>query len=199
MLFGGTFDPVTTGHMVVADEAQRLLRPDEFWIVVDNTPGERKRVHAAAAVRLEMVRVAVAGDARFVVVDDEIRRGGVTYTAETMIALHRAHPGATFELLLGADSARSIRSWRSAGALLRDERFVIVNRSGEPPLTEAEAAALGYAPERTRLIEIASPPVSASEVRRRVAGGGPLEALVPPAVAEIIRRNGLYARRPARA
>ena len=199
IIFGGTFDPVHLGHMAVADQAVNTLRPDAFWFLVANTTGARKRVYAPAMVRLEMVRAAVDGDARFTVVDLEIRRGGVTYTAETMAELHRLQPETVFELMLGADSARSIRSWRHGEELLRSERFVIVNRSGEPPLTLAEASSLGYDGERTRLLEVTSPPVSASDVRRRVAHGQPVDGLVPPAAAEIMRREGLYSARSGRA
>lgn len=197
MLFGGTFDPVTTGHMVVAGEAQRMLEPDEFWFLVDNVPGERRTVHAPAGVRLEMVRAAIAGEPRFTLSDLEIRRGGVTYTAETMEQLHGMRPNDEFDLLVGADSARTIAAWRYGDRLLQRERFVIVNRTGEPPLTMEEAAAVGYDPQRTRLLEIASPHVSASDVRRRVARGQSLDGYVPDAVAAIIRRQGLYGGRPA--
>ena len=199
VLFGGTFDPITTAHMVVADQAQRLLQPDEFWFLVDNLPGERKAVYASAAERLGMVRAALAGDPRFTVSDVEIRRGGETYTAETMDELHRVHPDLRFELLLGADSARSIGTWRDAARLLAREWFDIVNRSGEQPLTIEEAAALGFEPQRTRLVEIASPQLSASDVRDRVAAGQPVAGLVPEPALEIIRRRGMYARRPSRA
>lgn len=197
VLFGGTFDPVTTGHMVVADQAQRMLTPDELWFLVVNVPGERRAVRAPADVRLEMVRAATAGDPRFIVSDLEIRRGGVTYTAETMDELHRMRPGDEFALLVGADSARSVGAWRDGGRLLQRERFVIVNRTGEAPFTMQEAAAAGYDPQRTRLLEIASPRVSASEVRRRVARGQSLDGCVPDAVAAVIRREGLYAGRPS--
>lgn len=199
VVFGGTFDPVTAVHMAVADQAQRLLEPDEFWFLVGNLPGERKPVHAPAPLRLEMVRAAVGGDPRFTVSDLEIRRGGETYTAESMDELHRLHPDVRFELLLGADSARSINTWRDAGRLLAGERFVIVNRSGEEPLTLDEAAALGFDPSRTRIIEVASPRLSASDVRDRVAGGQEVDGLVPAPALEIIRRLGMYGRRASRA
>ena len=199
VLYGGTFDPVTTAHMVVADQAERLLRPDAFWFVVDNVAGERKAVYAPAETRLEMVRAATRDDRRFTVVDIEVRRGGVTYTAETMDELHRLHPEVRFELLLGADSARTIRSWRFGDRLLRDEWFDIVNRSTQEPLTMDEAAAIGYDPARTRLIEIASPPLSASEARRRVEQGLPLDGVVPEPALAIISRDGLYAARTSRA
>lgn len=199
VLFGGTFDPVTTAHMVVADQAERLLRPDAFWFVVANIPGERKDVFAPAEARLEMVRAAVANDQRFTVTDIEIRHGGVTYTAETMDEMHREHPEDRFELLLGADSARTIRSWRLGERLLRDEWFDIVNRSTQTPLTMDEAAGIGYDPARTRLIEIASPALSASEARRRIAERLPLDGVVPEPARAVISRDGLYAARTTRA
>ena len=199
VLFGGTFDPVTTAHMAVADQAHRVLEPDEFWFLVDNLPGERKPVYAPAPVRLEMVRAAVGGDPRFTVSDAEIRRGGETYTAESMDELHRLHPDVQFELLLGADAARSINTWRDPERLLARERFDIVNRSGEEPLTLDEAAALGFDPSRTRLVEVASPRLSASDVRQRVADGESVEGLVPQPAIEIIRRLGMYSPRASRA
>jgi nicotinate-nucleotide adenylyltransferase len=199
VLFGGTFDPVTTAHMAVAEQAQRLLEPDEFWFLVDNLPGERKPVYAPAPVRLEMVRAAVRGDPRFSVSDVEIRRGGETYTAESMDELHRLHPEVRFELLLGADSARSINTWRNADRLLAHEWFDIVNRTGEEALTLDGAAALGFEPSRTRLVEVASPRLSASDVRDRVADGRAVDGLVPEAALEVIRRLGMYSRRASRA
>ncbi|MBV8195566.1 MAG: nicotinate (nicotinamide) nucleotide adenylyltransferase [Candidatus Dormibacteraeota bacterium] len=199
VLFGGTFDPVQTGHVAVADQAVRALQPDEFWFLVDNIPGERKPVHASASLRLEMVRAAVHDDPRFTVSDIEIRRGGATYTGETMDELRAEQPATRFELLLGADSARTIRAWRYGDRLLRDEWFVIVNRSGEAPLSLEEASSLGYAPERVRLLEVDAPHVSASAVRQRVMRGESLGGYVPEAVAEIIGREGLYAQRSVRA
>ena len=199
VLFGGTFDPVTTAHMAVADQAERLLEPDEFWFLVDNLPGERKPVYAPAPARLEMVRAAVQGDPRFTVSDVEIRRGGETYTAETMDELHGMYAEVQFELLLGADSAHSINTWRHARRLLAHEWFDIVNRSGEEALTLDEAAALGFEPSRTRLVEVESPRLSASDVRDRVADGREVTGLVPEPALEIIRRLGMYSRRPSRA
>jgi len=199
VLFGGTFDPVQLGHTAIAEQTVRELTPDEFRFVVANIPGERRPVHAPAEVRLEMVRAAVGGDARFVVDDSEIRRGGETYTHDTMRELHRLHPDTVFLLLLGVDSARSIRAWRHGDALLRSERFVVVERAGEEEFTLDEARCIGYDVSHLQLLHVSSPPVSASDVRRRAARGESLDGLVAPAVAAIIRRDGLYAPGPARA
>ena len=104
-----------------------------------------------------------------------------------------------FELLLGADSARSIRTWRHADRLLAREWFDIVNRSGEEALTLDEAAALGFDPSRTRLVEVASPRLSASDVRDRVAEGRAVDGLVPDPALDVIRRLGMYSPRASRA
>ena len=192
VIFGGTFDPVQCGHMAVADQAHRLLRANKLWFVVANLPPLRRPAVAPAAARVEMLHAAVAGDQRFTVIDLEIRRGGATYTADTMAELHREHPDTDFRVLLGADVARSVPAWHRAAELLAREQFVIVNRAGETPLGLDEAVRLGFDPQHTELLEVASPPVSATEVRRRVAGGESLAGLVPDAVAAIIARDGLY-------
>jgi nicotinate-nucleotide adenylyltransferase len=139
-----------------------------------------------------MLRAAVADDPRFTVVDLEIRRGGTTYTADTMAELHREHPDTDFRILLGADVARSIPAWHRAAELLTRDRFAIVNSDGETPLGIDEAMRLGFDRDLTQLLQVASPPVSASEVRGRAARGDSLAGLVPDAVATIIARDGLY-------
>ena len=192
VIFGGTFDPVHCGHMAVADQAHRLLDASDLWFVVANIPTLRQPALAPAAARLEMLRAAVAGDPRFTVVDLELRRGGTTYTADTMTELHHKHPDTDFRLLLGADVARSIREWHRGAELRAREQFIIVNRAGETPLGLDEAVRLGFDRERTELLEVASPPVSASDVRRRAAGGESLAGFVPDTVAVIIARDGLY-------
>lgn len=194
VIFGGTFDPVHCGHTAVAEQACRILAPAALWFVVANVPTLRRPAVAPAATRLEMLRAASAGDPRFVVVDMEIRRGGTTHTADTMAELRRDHPDTDFRLLLGADVARSMPRWHRGDALLAREHFVIVNRAGEPALGIDEATRLGFDPGRTELLEVDSPPVSASDVRRRAAAGDSLAGLVPDAVAAIIERDGLYGR-----
>jgi len=192
VIFGGTFDPVQSGHMAVADQAHRQLDAVALRFVVANIPTLRQPALAPAAARVEMLCAAVAGDPRFVVDEREIRRGGTTYTADTMVEFHREYPRAEFRLLLGADVARSMPAWHRADELLAREHFVIVNRAGETPLRLDEAIRLGFDRQRTELLEVESPPVSASQVRRRAAAGESLAGLVPDSVAAIIARDGLY-------
>jgi nicotinate-nucleotide adenylyltransferase len=139
-----------------------------------------------------LLQAAVAGTPGFVVRDDEVARGGTSYTADTMDALHAVQPGTQFQLLLGADAARHIGAWRRSTELLEREHFVIANRSGEPRLTMEEAMRIGYRPEHTTLLAVDSPDVSASDVRQRASTGGSLIGLVPDPVADLIHQLGLY-------
>ena len=124
--------------------------------------------------------------------DLAVRMGGVSYTADTMDALRREYPEMALSVLVGADAARTIPAWHRAAELLARERFVVVNRTGPPPLDMAELRRLGFDASTTTLLSVDSPDISASEVRERCAGGRSLAGLVPDAVAALITANGMY-------
>ncbi len=109
-----------------------------------------------------------------------------------MRALRAVHPDTDFVILVGADAARGIGAWHGANELLATERFLIVNRTGTPSIDAAELQRIGFDPQRATMLEVMSPPVSASEVRRRVAAGEDITGMVPGAVAELISHHGLY-------
>lgn len=193
IVFGGTFDPVHNGHLSIARQVLALTDASAVWFVPSNVPSLHTAVVAPAAARLELLQAAIAADDRFLALDLELRRGGVSYTTDTMLQLHAEHPATPMALLLGADSARSIRDWHRFEDLLEQERFLIVNRSGEEPLSVDELCGLGFDEARTRRLEVDSPPIRARDIRRRLRQGDDVGALVPPRVAEIIAREGLYA------
>jgi nicotinate-nucleotide adenylyltransferase len=139
-----------------------------------------------------MVRAAAEGHDGVRVLDLEARRPGPSYTIDTLDELERLHPGTRPWFILGADAARDIGQWHRAGEVLDRGSFAIVNRSGVPPLDDAEARALGFAPERTRVLHVDSPDVSATEIRRRVAAGEPVDGMLTPAVQRVIAERGLY-------
>ncbi len=190
-VFGGTFDPVHNGHVAIAAQVRDGAGVD-VWFVPANRPPLHAPAQATAQQRMRLLRAALDDTPGFAALDVELRRGGVSYTADTMRELHALHPARELLLLLGADAARSITRWDRGDELLAVERFLIVNRSGVDALHDAELRALGYDDTRTRRVEVDSPPVSASDVRRRVAAGEDVAALVPPSVAALIAELGLY-------
>jgi len=121
-----------------------------------------------------------------------LSRPGPSYTLDTMRDLGAGQPGTQLWVVLGADAARQTSGWHEAGELLGTYHFVLVNRAGEAPIRHAEAIALGFLPELTRVVGIDSPDISGTEIRRRVAAGEPLSGMVSPAVAAIIEQRRLY-------
>lgn len=192
IVFGGTFDPVHVGHIAVAEQALRQTKSDALWFVVTGVPPLRSPAHAPADARLEMLRTAIEGRGPYRALDAEVRRDGVSYTANTMDALHAEAPALDFGLLIGADVARSIQRWHRAADLLSRERFLIVNRAGHATVGDDELRRLGYDPARVTRLEVDSPDVSGSEIRRRLAGGEDVRRMVPAGVLEVIERRGLY-------
>ena len=191
-VFGGTFDPFHVGHLAVAEQARDGVLADEVWVVPAGVPPHRGPVMAGAADRLAMCRAAIEGRPRISALDLELSRPGPSYTLDTMRDLAVAHPGTQLWVVLGADAARQTSGWHEAGELLGTYHFVLVNRAGEAPIRHAEAIALGFLPELTRVVGIDSPDISGTEIRRRVAAGEPLSGMVSPAVAAIIEQRRLY-------
>jgi nicotinate-nucleotide adenylyltransferase len=192
LVFGGTFDPVHNGHLAIAIQARAHTGAEAVWFVPAALAPLRDPPVATPQDRFDLLVAAVADEPGLAVLDIAIRRGGVSYTADTMDALHRERPDSDLSVLVGADAARTIAAWHRAEDLLSRERFVVVNRTGPPPLSDAELHGLGFPPHRTEMLSVDSPDISASEVRRRCGRGEPLDGLLPPAVAALVAARGMY-------
>jgi nicotinate-nucleotide adenylyltransferase len=192
VVLGGTFDPVHLGHLAAAEQARDLAGADEAWLIPANTPPHRGATVASPGDRLDLLRAAAAGRDRLRVLDLELRRPGPSYTADTLAELAAEHPGTEIWFALGTDAARDIPTWHRRDEVLESARFLLLNRGGVGEVDAAEAVRLGFVPERTRIVRIDSPPISATEVRRRAAAGLGTEDLVPAAVARLIEERGLY-------
>jgi nicotinate-nucleotide adenylyltransferase len=192
LVFGGTFDPVHNGHLAIAEQARAGAGAEAVWFVPAALAPLREPPAATPEERLELLVAATDGEPGMAVLDVAIRRGGVSYTADTMDALRGEYPDLDLAVLLGADAARTIAAWKRAEDLLRRERFVVVNRTGPPPLDASELDELGFSSQRTQLLSVESPDISASEVRRRCRRGEPLDGLVPDEVAALIAARGMY-------
>lgn len=183
-LFGGSFDPVHHGHLILARAALEALALEEVrFVPAGAQPFKTAGPVAGAADRLEMLHQAVQGEQRFVVEECEIRRPGPSYTVETLRELAGREPGRAFILLLGADAAQLLPKWRDAEEVVRRARVAVFARPGHPLPEGAWVHAVVPAP----LLEI-----SATDLRRRVAAGRSIRYYVPDAVASCVAERGLY-------
>lgn len=194
-ILGGTFDPVHLGHLAAAEQVRHAARLDEVWLMPNARPPHKvDGPHASAKDRLAMVELAVSERSGLRASDFEVRRGGISYTVDTLAALASQFPDRTFALLLGYDAALQIRTWHRAGELLGAAHFAIFERPSVD-LKESEVFALGFPPERTQILRIHTPPIAAHEIRARLQAGKSVEGLLPPAVANYIHEHELYGAR----
>ena len=191
-VLGGTFDPVHVGHIALATRARDSIGATESWLVPSRAPALREEPVAPAQLRLAMLEAAVRGTSGVRVLDVELRRRGVSHTIDTLVGLQLTNPGVVPWWILGADAARHLPEWHRSGDLLAILNLVVVQRAGTPRFDDDEARALGLAPDRTMVLDLTPPAVSASDVRRRVAAGESITGLVPRAVADIVAASGLY-------
>jgi nicotinate-nucleotide adenylyltransferase len=198
LLFGGSFDPVHAGHVSIARAAARALGADRVSLVpASGAPHKRGGASAPAQDRLEMCRRAVAGDALFDVLDVEVRRGGVSYTVDTVREL-LAGPcaGDSVMLLLGQDQLAGLAQWKEARALAALAPIAVVPREGadEPPWADLTAALGSEAADgiRARMLKVAPVAISSTDVRKRAAEGRSVRCWVPDPVADYIEEKGLY-------
>ena len=186
-LFGGSFDPVHLGHLLVAQAAVEELGLDRlFFIPAAQSPFKPDTKPAPAPVRLQLLRLALAGWTDCEIDGQEIRRGGVSYTIDTLRDYRKRFPMAELFYLIGADHAPKLNGWREPDELVALAEFVVIPRPGEP-------AASFPPPFRGRLLKGFPLGVSSLEIRARLKAGLPVEPLVPSAVAEAIRAAKLYA------
>ena len=183
-LFGGSFDPVHHGHLIVARVALETLGLDELrFLPAREQPFKVGQHGASAADRAVMLELAIAGSPGFVVERAELDRPGPSYTVDTLEALRAREPAAQLTLLLGADAATELPAWHRAAELPTLARIVVFGRPGNP---------VQASPLVARSIEVPAVDISATEVRRRVRAGLPVRYWVPDAVAEYMVRHRLY-------
>jgi nicotinate-nucleotide adenylyltransferase len=185
-LFGGSFDPVHHGHLMIAQAALEELALDRlFFVPAARSPFKPDRVPAPAAERVRLLRLVLAGKTWCEVDEQELRRGGVSYTVDTLRDYAARFPGARLYYLIGADQVPHLGEWREPAELARLAEFVVAPRPGDAP-------AVFSAPFRGLLLKGFPLGVSSSQLRQRIKQGLPIDHLTPPIVAETIRNNHLY-------
>ena len=187
-IFGGTFDPIHTAHLEVAESVRQALGLDRMLLVVANQPWQKEdgRTLTAAEDRYAMVEAAVEGRPGLEPCRLEIDRGGPSYTIDTVRQLKESYPGAELILVVGSDVVPGLTTWREEPALRDEVTLAVVGRPGVPPVVP---------PPGWRVVNVPVAPfdVSSTELRRRLEAGGAVQGLVPEAVVRCIRQRGLYA------
>lgn len=198
-IFGGSFNPIHHGHLLLAQAVFEAFGFDKILLVPCQVSpfkqGQEPIVVAEASHRLEMVRLCVEDDERFDVCDIEAKRQGVSYTIDTVRELMTRHPNTRFSLVMGMDSLLDLHRWRQANELVSLCDIVTVQRPGcdETPSPSALHFPLEVAEKilknciRGRLCDISS-----TEIRQRIAEGRSIRYLVPLAVEAYIQQHHLY-------
>jgi len=190
-VYGGTFDPVHFGHLVLAEQAREQLRLDEvWWIPCQVSPHKTERVLTPGQARLEMLELAIAGHAAFRALPVEINRPGPSFTVDTLSELVADHSGHEWWLLMGADSLRDFPLWREPGRIVQLARIAAVNRGiAPPPAVEAFQERFG---DRVDVVSMPGLEISASDLRERIARNRSVRFLVPRSVEAYIEQHQLY-------
>ncbi len=212
-ILGGTFNPIHLGHLAAAEEIGDRLRFDQILFIPAFLPPHKQEDMPSADQRQEMVRLAISGNPRFALSAMEIRRGGLSYTIDTIDELRRLHGSAELFFITGIDSFLDIRTWKDWRRLLTLCTFVVLSREGKRfqdlsalslvPVSPSDLRALD---ERTKsdlavrtahagLVLIAIPryEISSTDIRDRIRNGRSIKYLLPGEVEAYIIEKRLYA------
>ncbi|HMO35306.1 MAG TPA: nicotinate-nucleotide adenylyltransferase [Gemmatales bacterium] len=185
-VFGGTFDPIHLGHLIIAEQCCIQANLDRVLFIPAPRPPHKAHKEAANfASRVEMIKLAIVGNQKFVIDTCEQDRPGLSYTVDTLNYLRNRDRGHAWFLILGGDSIRDFESWRQPRDIARMAKILIVDRPG------VESVPI---PEYCQYQLIVSPliAISSTEIRERVKRGMSLRYLIPDAVEGYIRNQGLY-------
>jgi nicotinate-nucleotide adenylyltransferase len=205
-LFGGTFDPIHYGHLRTAFELLQALKLAQVRFLPTGNPPHRDVPLAAGELRVEMVRLAVAGQPGFAVDDREIRRGGVSYSIDTLTELRQEYPDRSLCLLLGMDAFLGMPTWHRWREIFDLCHIVAAHRPGwKAPITgplgeimvdrgtgsvrDLHASSAG----RIHVHAVTQLEIASTDLRSLIMSGRDLRYLVPDAVRDLIRRTGCYA------
>jgi len=186
-LFGGSFDPVHIAHVALAQVALTQLALDQVRWVPAGNPWQKERAMTPAVHREAMVRLAIAGEPKFMLDRCELERSGPSYTLDTVRQLQAAHPGAEWFLIIGEDQYAGLHTWNDWTELLQRVTLAVANRPDVTAQPSPEVQAFTH-----RRVDLPAMPVSSTDIRGRLAAAQGIDDLVPPAVARYIDQHHLY-------
>ena len=194
-LLGGSFDPVHTGHLILAEEAREQLDlAMVYFVPAGDPPHKRDRRLAPVAHRLRMAELAVAGNPHFQVSRADADRPGPHYTIDMVRIFKQQMPaGGELFFLMGYDSLAELPTWRKPQELLAACHLVALTRYNVPLDWNYLEAKLPGVRERVTLLDMPEIEIASHQIRARINAGRSIRYLVPEAVCEYIREQGLYA------
>ncbi len=212
-IIGGTFNPIHFGHLAAAEEVRDRLKLDRVLFIPSFIPPHKQEeIMPSAVQRLEMVRLATSGNSRFKVSDTEVKRGGKSYTIDTIESLIPQHPGTDLYFIIGLDSFLEIQTWKDWNRLLSLCSFVVLSRPG---YSFADLAGIGFMQGSIRDLEaldrreteraviksgsftvylerISLYDISSTDIRRRISQARTIKYHLPESVEHYIIENKLY-------
>lgn len=193
-VFGGTFDPIHVGHLIVAEIMRHRLRLDQVIFLPAGVPPHKPgRIVSANEHRLAMLRLSIDGADTFEISTVDLDREGWSFTADSLRILRRQLPGeAELHFLMGQDSLRDFPTWNRPGKIAQQARLGVALRPGVEVRIDDVERAVPETRGRVELVQIPLIGVSSTEIRANVRDGGPYRYQVLPAVADYIEAQGLY-------
>lgn len=190
-IYGGAFDPVHLGHLLLAEQAREQCQLDEIWFVPTRRPPHKDFELTEGRHRVEMLKFALAGHRQFVVKTLELEREEVSWTVDTLTRIQQQQPEASLFFLMGADSLHDLPTWREPERIARLATIVAVNRGTQACEQYLKPLAPNIA-NRVRFVTMPGVALSATDIRQRVKHRQSIRYMVPRAVEEYIAQQGLY-------
>ena len=193
-VFGGTFDPIHIGHLIVAEEVRIKFGLGEVIFVPTGQPWLKANRPVSSAVhRLEMVRLAINTNPYFKLSTIEVDRPGISYTVDTMAILQQQLGAeARFLFLLGSDALAELPQWKEPSRLIQMCRLVVFTRPGAVLSLQSLESAIPGISQRVIFVDVPQIDISATQIRQRVAQGASIRYIIPETVERYILEHKLY-------
>lgn len=187
-ILGGTFDPIHLGHLVLAEQAKERLKLDQvIFIPSASPPHKTNRKLSSAKDRFQMTRLALEENPSFSISDIELKRGGLSYTVDTLRELKKLYPNSEIYFLTGSDVLNEIQTWKDPEHIYKLVNVVIAKRPSFDSFDPQNHFA-----KKSIIVPITGVDISSTQIRKRIEKGQSIKYLVPAKVEEYIRRKKLY-------